>query len=174
MADTLIAMIDREASNARAGRAAGITAKMNGLSDPHVVRALLRAASDGVRIDLVCRGICTLRPGVPGISDRIRVVSNVGRFLEHSRAYRFENGGEPVHFIGSADLRHRNLRRRVELLVPLTDRRHNEDMDRILGLYLDDPCAWHLGRDGEYTQGVAGASQAQVGLMQSGALNRAG
>ena len=164
MADTLIAMIDREAANARAGRAAAIVAKVNGLSDPAVVRALLRASSDGVRIDLICRGICTLRPALPQLSDRIRVLSHVGRFLEHSRTYRFANDGNPVHFIGSADLRHRNLRRRVELLIPVHDERHKAGLDRILESYLEDKAAWHLSADGEYRQGQSGLSLAQQTL----------
>ncbi|MBW8839690.1 MAG: RNA degradosome polyphosphate kinase, partial [Gemmatimonadetes bacterium] len=99
----ILERIDREAAFARAGRPARITAKLNGLSDPDIVRALYRASRDGVDVDLVVRGIRTLRPGVPDLSDRIRVVSIVGRFLEHSRIYRFANGGEPSYFIGSAD-----------------------------------------------------------------------
>src|SRR5439155_25460244 len=114
MRRALIERIAREAVHARAGRPAVIRMKMNGLSDPDVVRALYEAARAGVRCDLVVRGICTLRPGVAGTADRIRVVSIVGRFLEHSRIYAFANGGTPEHFIGSPDLRARNLRRRVE------------------------------------------------------------
>ena len=161
MADALIAMIDREAANARAGLPSGIAAKVNGLSDPHIVRALLRASTDGVTVRIACRGICTLRPGLPGISDRIRIVSHVGRFLEHSRVYRFENAGEPVHFIGSADLRHRNLRRRVELLVPVKQPAQIGELDRMLSLYLEDRSAWELRSDGSYVQREAGVSQTQ-------------
>lgn len=152
MVDAILAMIDREASNARAGRPAKITAKLNGLSDADVVRALLRAASDGVTIDLVVRGICTLRPGVHGRSEKIRVVSVVGRLLEHSRIYRFENGGSPAYYIGSADMRPRNLRHRVELLVPVSDPRHHAQLDQILDLYLNDPTGWELESSGEYLQ----------------------
>jgi polyphosphate kinase len=146
----IIEQIDREAAHARAGRPAGITAKLNGLSDPDVVRALYRASNDGVEIDLVVRGICTLRPGLRGRSDRVRVTSIVGRFLEHSRIYRFANGGAPRYFIGSADLRPRNLRRRVEVLVPVDDANHRRRLDEILALYLDDPTAWELSPDGNY------------------------
>jgi polyphosphate kinase len=158
----IVAMIDREASNARAGKPARFTAKINGLSDPDVVRALYRASQDGVEIDLVVRGICTLRPGVPGRSARIQVVSIVGRFLEHSRIYRFENGGEARYFIGSADLRPRNLRRRVELIAPIAEAAHRRRLDEILRLYLDDGTAWELTADGEYVQRRTGRSAQDV------------
>ena len=126
------------------------------------MRALYRASHDGVEIDLVVRGICTLRPGVPGRSERIRVISVVGRFLEHSRIYRFANAGAPEYFIGSADLRPRNLRRRVELLVPVQSAEHRRRIDDALDLYLNDPTAWQLGVDGEYTQrNGSGASTAE-------------
>jgi polyphosphate kinase len=120
------------------------------MSDPDVVRALYRASRDGVEIDLVVRGICTLRPGIPGRSERIRVESVVGRFLEHSRIYRFANGGDPRYFIGSADLRPRNLRRRVELVVPIENAHHRRLLDDILRLYTADPTAWDLQADGSY------------------------
>jgi polyphosphate kinase len=165
MADSLIGFIDREAANARAGLQSGIILKVNGLSDSDVILALLRAAGDGVRVDIICRGICTLRPGIAGVSANVRVVSNVGRFLEHSRAYRFENGGDPVHFIGSADLRQRNLRRRVELLVPVTDTAQKVEVDRILRAYLDDRAAWELRDDGAYVQRRGGPSDAQMLMM---------
>jgi polyphosphate kinase len=157
----IVEQIDREAAHARAGRPAGITAKLNGLSDPDVVRALYRASNDGVQIDLVVRGICTLRPGVPARSERVRVVSIVGRFLEHSRIYRFANGGSPRYFIGSADLRPRNLRRRVEVLVPIDDTEQRRRLDEILALYLDDPTAWELRSDGSYEPrgGADGSAQ---------------
>ncbi len=170
MVDSIVAMIDREAANARAGRPAQISAKVNGLSDADVVRALLRAASDGVTIDLVVRGICTLRPGIPGRSERIRIVSVVGRLLEHSRIYRFENAGEPVYFIGSADLRPRNLRHRVELLVPIMDQRHQGQLDQILDLYLEDPTGWELNASGEYVQRKGkgeGAQETLIGRLQA-------
>jgi polyphosphate kinase len=157
----IVEQIDREAAHARAGRPAGITAKVNGLSDPDVVRALYRASNDGVEIDLVVRGICTLRPGIPARSERVRVRSIVGRFLEHSRIYRFANGGSPRYFIGSADLRPRNLRRRVEVLVPIDDTDQRRRLDEILALYLDDPTAWELRSDGSYEPrgGADGSAQ---------------
>ena len=152
----ILERIDREAAFARAGRPARITAKLNGLSDPDIVRALYRASRDGVEVDLVVRGICTLRPGVPELSERIRVVSIVGRFLEHSRIYRFANGGDPRYFIGSADLRPRNLRRRVELLAPISDARHRRMLDDLLARYVSDPTGWDLQGDGSYKRRSGG------------------
>ncbi|HEY6827487.1 MAG TPA: polyphosphate kinase 1, partial [Gemmatimonadaceae bacterium] len=152
----ILERIDREAAFARAGRPARITAKLNGLSDPDIVRALYRASRDGVEVDLVVRGICTLRPGVPELSERIRVVSIVGRFLEHSRIYRFANGGDPRYFIGSADLRPRNLRRRVELLAPISDGRQRRMLDDLLARYVSDPTGWDLQGDGTYKRRSGG------------------
>jgi polyphosphate kinase len=165
MKDALIALIEREASHARAGKAAGITAKMNGLSDSAVVRALVHASNDGVPVDIVCRGICTLRAGVPGVSERIRVVSVVGRFLEHSRIYRFENAGAPEYFIGSADLRPRNLTRRVELLARVQDPVHQAELGRVLQLYVDDPTGWELAPNGAYHRRNARGEGAQQVLL---------
>jgi polyphosphate kinase len=165
MRRALVERIEREAAHGRAGRTAAIRMKMNGLSDPDIVRALYDAARAGVRCDLVVRGICTLRPGTAGTADRIRVVSVVGRFLEHSRLYHFANGDDPEYFIGSADLRPRNLRRRVELLVPVRDAQCRATLDRILGMYLDDPAAWRLQPHGGYQRGTRAASVAQELLM---------
>ncbi|HEY0996892.1 MAG TPA: polyphosphate kinase 1 [Gemmatimonadaceae bacterium] len=156
----LVAMIDAEGKHARAGRPAGITIKVNGLTDAEVARALARAAAEGVPVRLIVRGACTLRP-----ADGIEVLSVVGRFLEHSRVYRFENGGERRHFIGSADLRPRNLRRRVELLVPVHDAGARAALDRLLTLYLEDPTAWVLRPDGEYVQ-RGGGTGAQERLLR--------
>ena len=160
----LLGLIERETALAATGRAAAVTIKVNGLSDPEVVRALYRAAQAGVRVELVVRGICTLRPGVPGLSPGIRVVSVVGRFLEHSRVYRFANDGDPRYFIGSSDLRPRNLRRRVELLVPVLDATHRAELDRVLALYLADPTGWELSSSGGYVQRAADTPGAQETL----------
>lgn len=141
----LLAMIDAEAEHARAGRPSGITIKVNGLTDSEVARALARAAAAGVPVRLIVRGACTLRPAAG-----IEVLSVVGRFLEHSRVYRLENGGARRHYIGSADLRPRNLRRRVELLVPVHDAGARAAIDALLARYLDDPTAWVLQPDGAY------------------------
>jgi polyphosphate kinase len=157
----LIERIERETANARAGKAASIRAKLNGLSDPDIVDALYEASSAGVKIDLVVRGICTLRPGVRGVSENIRVKSILGRFLEHSRIYRFENAGAPEYFIGSSDMRPRNLRRRVELLIPILDKSSRKTLDEILDRYMSDECAWNLQSTGAYVQHASGASRAQ-------------
>ena len=160
----VLELIERETRNARAGRPSGIAIKVNGLSDSEIVRALYRAADAGVNVDLIVRGICTLRPVTSGASARIRVVSVVGRFLEHSRIYRFENGGTPDYLIGSSDLRPRNLRRRVELLVPILDDQHKRTLDGILQLYLGDETGWDLATDGRYEQRNRDATGAQATL----------
>ena len=117
--ERMLEMINREAEHARAGRPAVIIAKMNGSRTPKSAGRLYDASNAGVSIDLIIRGICTLRPGVPGLSENIRVRSVVGRLLEHSRVYYFENGGEPELYTGSADWMPRNLDRRIEVLAPV-------------------------------------------------------
>ncbi|MBA3671076.1 MAG: polyphosphate kinase 1 [Gemmatimonadaceae bacterium] len=149
--DRLIALIDREASHARNGRPARVIAKMNALVDADVIDALYRASEAGVRIDLVVRGICCLRPGVPGMSDRIRVVSVIGRFLEHSRIIFFANDGEGEFYIGSADWMPRNFIRRVEVAVPVDDPVLQERLRGLLDTLLaDDRQAWDLQSDGSW------------------------
>ena len=143
---------------------------MNGLSDAEVVRALCRASQAGVRVELVVRGICTLRPGVSGLSEDVRVVSVVGRFLEHSRIYRFENAGAPELYIGSSDLRPRNLRRRVELLVPVRTPTHRAQLEGILRLYLNDGTGWVLGADGQYARTSGSGPSAQETLASTRTL----
>ncbi len=154
LAEKVIALIDREAEHARQGRPARIIAKMNALLDKNVVQALYRASQAGVEIDLIVRGICALRPGVRGVSDRIRVRSIVGRFLEHSRIYYFANGGEEEIYTGSADWMPRNLYERVEVLVPLRDEFLRERVRReILDAYLaDNRKARILLRDATYVR----------------------
>jgi polyphosphate kinase len=152
LAEKCIALIDREAEHARQGREARIIAKMNALLDKNIVQALYRASQAGVEIDLIVRGICAVRPGVRGVSDKIRVRSIVGRFLEHSRIYYFANGGEEEIYIGSADWMPRNLYERVEVLVPLRDEMLRERVrHEILDAYLaDNRKARILLRDAEY------------------------
>ena len=151
----LIALIDREGEHARAGRAARIRAKLNGLADPDIIEALYRASQAGVEIALLVRSVCTLRPGVAGLSDRIRVVSVLGRFLEHARVYHFANGDDPEYYIGSADWRPRNLRQRVEVVTPVLDAACRARLDRILEDELADPTAWELEPDGGYRRRTA-------------------
>jgi polyphosphate kinase len=152
LAEKVIALIDREAEHARQGRDARIIAKMNALLDKNVIQALYRASQAGVEIDLIVRGICALRPGVRGLSDRIKVRSIVGRFLEHSRIYYFGNDGDEDIYIGSADWMPRNLYERVEVLVPLRDellreRVRHEILDALLA---DNRKARILLRDETY------------------------
>jgi polyphosphate kinase len=143
-------MIDREIEHATAGRPARIQVKLNGLADRRVVKALYRASQAGVDVDLVVRSICTLRPGVPGLSEHIHVRSILGRFLEHSRIYYFENAGQSEYYIGSADWRARNLRRRVEVVTPVDDSGARAVLRRVLDAQLDDPRAWVLRPDGAW------------------------
>ena len=138
--------------------------KLNGLSEPDVVSALFRASQDGVRVELVVRGVCTLRPGVPGVSDKISIASVLGRYLEHARILYFGNAGSPEYFIGSADLRPRNLRRRVELLAPVRDRACRAQLDTILDTYINDPTAWELTSAGEYARRHGEGPSAQEAL----------
>ena len=147
-------MIEAEAQRAREGKSAAIIAKMNSLSDVKVIRALYRASQAGVSIDLIIRGICCLRPGVPGISDNIRVRSILGRFLEHSRAYYFHAGGKGLIFCASADWMPRNLHHRMESCFPIDDPALRERVrEEALTLSLKDNCeAWALNRDGHYHQ----------------------
>jgi polyphosphate kinase len=130
-----------------------IVLKMNSLVDPHMVDALYEASQAGAEIDLIVRGICCLRPGVPGLSDRIRVRSVVGRYLEHSRIFRFGERESAEHYIGSADLMQRNLDRRVEAVTPVAEASLTARLDEILSIGLeDDTLAWTLGPDGSWTK----------------------
>ncbi|MEO8160532.1 MAG: polyphosphate kinase 1, partial [Arenimonas sp.] len=150
----LLMRIEREAKLARAGKGGHIIAKMNALNEAGVIMALYRASSAGVRIELIVRGACCLRPGVPGLSENISVRSVVGRFLEHSRVYWFGNGGKPETWCSSADWMERNLMRRVETCFPLLDpvlaqRVYDEELDNYLR---DNQQAWQLHADGSYTR----------------------
>ena len=150
MRDRFVAMIDREAEHVRAGRGGHVVAKVNGLADRDLIAALYRASEAGVKVDLVVRSLCALRPGVAGLSENIRVVSVLGRYLEHARIFRFANGGDPEYYIGSADWRTRNLSRRVEVACPVRDPKHRARLDAILEEQLAHPRAWELGSDGTY------------------------
>jgi polyphosphate kinase len=148
----VLEMIEREIANARAGKPARIVAKMNALNEAGVVELLYKASQAGVRIDLIVRGACTLRPGVKGLSDNIRVRSIVGRFLEHSRVYWFANGGNAETWCASADWMERNLLRRIEVCFPILDPDLARRVyDEALANYLaDNSQAWMLLADGHY------------------------
>ncbi|MFN8493290.1 MAG: polyphosphate kinase 1 [Caldilineaceae bacterium] len=153
MRQSFLDLIDIEIGHALAGRPARLIAKMNGLEDPVLVRKLYEASQAGVQIDLNVRGVCRLRARVPGISENIRVISIIGRFLEHSRIFYFANGGNPRYFIGSADWMRRNLSNRVEAIVPIEDPRLREQIDYILQISLNDyRQAWEMLPDGRYRQ----------------------
>jgi polyphosphate kinase len=151
--DRMIVLIQRERDRAQKGEKAYIIAKMNALVDPTIIQNLYEASQAGVEIDLIIRGICCLRPGLEGISDNIRVVSVIGRFLEHSRIFYFYNQGEEEIYIGSADWMQRNLDRRIEAVVPIDDPQIFQDLKGILDLMLaDNRQAWELQPDGDYVQ----------------------
>ena len=157
MRQRFLELIAREVTHAAAGRPARIVGKVNALVDPEIIQALYRASQAGVNVDLIVRGICCLRPGVPGVSDRIRVVSIIGRFLEHSRLWSFANDGGPEYFLGSADWMPRNLDRRVETVVPVDDPSLHPRLQSLLDLCLtDNRQAWYLLPDGSYLQRTPG------------------
>lgn len=149
--DEMIERIEREIGHAKAGQEARIIAKINSLTAPGIIDALYRASASGVQIDLIVRGVCSLRPGVPGLSENIRVRSIVGRFLEHSRVFYFLNGGKQEFFCASADWMDRNFFRRTETCFPIRQRPLKDRLKADLELYLDDNCqAWELRQDGTY------------------------
>lgn len=161
--DRLIELIRREANHAAAGRKARIVAKVNALVEPSVIRALYKASMEGVSIDLVVRGICCLRPGIPEISENIRVRSIVGRFLEHARCYYFHNDGDEAVFCSSADWMDRNLYRRIEIMFPILDGNLKRRLIRELKTNLDDNTqAWELRADGTYRRCQPQAGDAAV------------
>ncbi len=157
----LVDLVANEVEAAREGRGGSITIKVNSLVDAAFIDALCDASQEGVEIDLIVRGICCLRPGVPGRSERIRVRSLIGRYLEHSRIYHFANGGGPgvpATYLGSADLMPRNLDHRVEILLPVTAPDCLARLDEVLLLALaDEELAWVLDADGTWTPVASGA-----------------
>jgi len=158
------ALIEREIEHQKAGRPARIIAKLNSLTDTKIIRELYEASQAGVTIDLIVRGVCSLRPGVPGLSDKITVRSIVGRFLEHSRIYYFENGGDGDVYIGSAVWMQRNLDRRVELVTPIEDSRLKKRLkEEVLDVCLrDNVKARVLLPDGSYERVVAAKGEERV------------
>jgi polyphosphate kinase len=144
----LLEKIENEINNAKAGKAAGIQMKLNSLLDEEFVEALYQASAAGVKIDLIIRGICAIRPGIKGLSENVRVRSILGRFLEHSRIYHFVNGGDDEYWIGSSDLMHRNLDRRVESLVRIERPAHKNSLQELIDLSISDETAsWHQEAD---------------------------
>ncbi len=168
MKQALLDRIDRECAHQDSSGRGLIQWKLNALEDVDICKALYRASQRGVQIDLIIRDTCRLRPGLPGISETIKVTSIVGRFLEHSRVLYFHNGGKPEYFIGSADAMQRNLERRVEVLVPIDDPRLQAELRTILDIQLGDTrAAWDMQPDGSYVQRSGGpaAKSAQQQLM---------
>jgi polyphosphate kinase len=150
---SLLKQIEAETANALAGRPSGIRIKVNSMVDEAIIDGLYRASQAGVPVDVWVRGICSLRPGVPGLSENIRVRSILGRYLEHSRIFHFENDGDPQVYIGSADIMHRNLDRRVEALVRLDNPAHIAETSELFDLAMDPgTSAWHLEPDGDWVR----------------------
>jgi polyphosphate kinase len=167
----LLEKISREARYAAEGRPARIIAKVNSLVEAQIIQTLYQASMAGVEIDLIVRGMCSLRPGVPGVSERIRVRSVVGRFLEHTRVYYFENGGDPEVFCASADWIERNFFRRVEVCFPIGVKKLRDRVVKELGYYLEDNTqAWELQSDGTYRRVIVGEGEepfsAQLALLE--------
>jgi len=160
MRDRMIALIRREIEHSQNGEKGRIIAKMNSLVDPQIIATLYEASQAGVEIDLIIRGICCLRPGVPDVSANIRVISIIGRFLEHSRIFHFHNNGQDEIYIGSADWMPRNLDRRVEAVTPVEDPKILQNLQNILEIMLaDNRQAWELKSDGSYIQRHPGKNE---------------
>jgi polyphosphate kinase len=176
----MIEKIEQETAHQKAGRGGRIIAKINGLLEPAIVQALYRASQAGVRIDIICRAICALRPGIPGLSDTIRVISIVDRFLEHSRVYYFDNAGDPQVYIGSADWMDRNLSRRVEVVFPVEQPNLKQRLIREITAtsLADNTKARELASDGSYrrvgTDGTLPRVRSQERFLEIAAQNAAG
>ncbi|MBL1210466.1 polyphosphate kinase 1 [Geminocystis sp. GBBB08] len=163
MRDRMIGMIEREIEHCKNGSTGRIVAKMNSLVDLPVIQALYRASQAGVKIDLIIRGMCSLLPNIEGISDNIRVISIVGRFLEHSRIFYFNNNGEEEIYIGSADWMGRNLSRRVEAITPIEDPKLLKQLQEILGIMLSDNTqSWELQSDGSYIRHICQNGEKEI------------
>jgi polyphosphate kinase len=153
MREKFVELVREQAARAEGGEPAHVSCKINNLTDPKIIEELYLASQAGVKIELVIRGICCLKPGLEGISEGIRVVSLVGRFLEHARVYAFGEGEDEKIYLGSADLMQRNLDRRVEQLFPLREARHRQKIRRLLDLQLKDTAnAWEMTSDGDYSR----------------------
>ncbi|RZS55043.1 polyphosphate kinase [Microcella putealis] len=171
----LLKLIDAETKNARAGLPAGIRIKVNSLVDEAIIDALYRASQAGVSVDIVVRGICALVPGQEGLSENIRVRSVLGRYLEHSRIFAFHHGGDPQIFIGSADMMHRNLDRRVEALIRLSDPAHLDQIDQLFDATMSDRTAsWHLQPTGEWLRRATRDNGTALADLQNTMMGRIG
>ncbi len=171
MVSGMHAKIDREMAHAKAGKPARIVAKMNGLVEPEMIAKLYAASNAGVTIDLIVRGMCSVRPGVKGLSENIRVHSVIGRFLEHHRVFYFENsagdGGHPEVYLSSADWMERNLFKRVEIAFPLLDKKIRAEVIEQLMAYLGDTAqSWALKDDGSYSRVPGGGKPVQIRLLE--------
>jgi polyphosphate kinase len=167
MRDRIISLIRREIEHSQKGHGGRIIAKMNSLVDPQIIATLYEASQAGVQIDLIVRGICCLRPNIEGVSENIRVISIIGRYLEHSRIFYFQNHGQEEMFIGSADWMPRNLDRRVEVVTPVEDPEIVKDLKQILSIMLtDNRQAWELHSDGTYVQFRPNADEAEHNSQQ--------
>ena len=168
----IIDAIEREIDNKKAGLPAGVRIKVNSIVDERVIDALYRASRADVPVDLWVRGICSIRPGVPGLSENIRVISILGRFLEHSRIFWFANGGRPMVAIGSADLMHRNLDRRVEALVGLSNKQHVAEVEEMFDMAFDPgTVSWHL-QDRTWTEVSRGPDDIPLTDLQEELIRR--
>jgi polyphosphate kinase len=152
----------RQRSLQRAQPARRRRVKVNGLDDKAMTAKLYEASQNGVRVDCIVRGVCRLRPGIPGVSDNIRVVSVIGRFLEHHRVYMFFNGGDPLYYVGSADWMKRNLQQRVEVAAPITRSNSRDRLRELLGLSLSDAGAWEMLPDGTYRRPATRTDEAHL------------
>ncbi|GGK96665.1 polyphosphate kinase [Salinibacterium xinjiangense] len=164
----LLKLIQTETENAKAGRASGIRIKLNSIVDEAIIDALYRASNAGVPVELVVRGICSIRPGVEGLSENIRIRSVLGRYLEHARIFSFHNNGDPQVYIGSSDMMHRNLDRRVEALVRLTSPAHLAELEQQFDLALsDETSSWWLESDGSWTRHHLAADGSRLQDLQN-------
>ncbi|MDO7883348.1 RNA degradosome polyphosphate kinase [Antiquaquibacter soli] len=169
----LLKAIQGEIDNAKAGRPSGIRIKVNSIVDEAIIDALYRASGAGVPVDLVVRGICGIKPGQPGLSENIRVRSILGRYLEHARIFSFHNDGDPLVYIGSSDMMHRNLDRRVEALVRITDPDHLAELEQIFDLAMsDETSSWWLDDSGEWSRHARSESGAPLQDMQNVLMTR--
>jgi polyphosphate kinase len=164
---SLIFKIDREIENAKNGKAAQIRFKLNSLLDEQFVSALYRASQAGVKVEIIVRGICAVKPGIPGLSENITVRSILGRFLEHSRVYHFHNAGDDEYWIGSADLMARNLDRRIETLIRVENYAHKEQLNQLFELYLSPEIKrWQMDNHGQWRRAVVSENQEALGDIQ--------